>query len=395
MSLKVAVVAVDLRAAWLALELQKLSFEVTYLDLSSSIPRPTSEDLEGPFGHFIFDSWDSSFFDLLQFEEPVAPQPQGFVNWTSQGPLEYKSDLFSIKVKHINPLVHRLVHEFNRTHVTDSIQLKSPEMALQNRFTFRNYTRNSISRIQDRLRESLSYHHQVQLRDLSFKGRHKVSGIELDGDIKGHRNFDFVVWALSEDENKYLSEKLHTQLPRRNTNEKLYVWVPFIFKLEKIAEYEALPDHFFVVQDEALHFNQENLFVFKKSLAAQQFQVWSLVSYSQQYNPNYLNLRAQQIEKVMSEKSPRLKCTLHAMPAELIKSAEERVPSGFYVWSKDSDVPRSHFENLFICGPDTWSEYSWFENWSQQKGILEAIKTEDEKRKRKNKKQNLESEAEA
>lgn len=393
MSLKIAIVAVDLRAAWLALELKKLSFDVTYLDLSSSLPRPTSEDIEGPFGHFVFDSWDSSFFDLLQFEEPIHPQPQGFVTWTAQGPLEYKSDLFAIKAKYVNPLVHRLVHDFNRTQVIDHVQKKSADLALQNRFTFRNYNRNSISRIQERLRESLDYHNQIQLRDLSFKGRHKVSGIELDGDIKGHQNYDFVVWALTEDENKFLSEKLHSQLPRRKKNEKLYVWVPFIFKLEKTAEFEALPDHFFVIQDENLQFNQENIFVFKKSLAAQQYQVWSLVSFSQQYNPNYLNLRAQQIEKVMNEKAPRIKFSLYAMPGDLTKSTEERVPFGYYVWSADSDLPQSTFENLFVCGPDTWYEYSWFESWSKQKSILEAIKAEDEKRKRKNKKQDAEAEA--
>lgn len=387
MNLSVAIVSIDLRSAWLAIELKKQGFEVSFFDLSGTIPRPAFEDVEGPFGHFLFDAWDSSFSDLLQFEEPFAAQPQGFTVWTEQGPIEYKSALYESKKGKINPLLHRLSYEFNRTRFNLEIRPRKEDLALQNRFTFRHYSRDSMARLRERLKESVHFYDQIRLIDISFEGRGKVTGLEFDGEIKGHRSFDFVVWSLTSEEMQVLPGKLPLYFPPVVPEAKAYVWVGMDFKFDDVPEYQALPEHFFFIQDENLAFNQDNLFVFKKSLAHQQYQVWSLVSSSQQLNETYLSMRAQKIEESLARRCPRLKARLHALPMDLSKSPESRVPSSYVIWKENFPYPKSKFSNLFMNGPDTWTEYSWFENWKNQKNIFQQIMSEYEKRKRKSKPQ--------
>ncbi len=410
-SQQVTLVSAFGRGHWLAAALAKEGLKVTLIDVSSRLGVWPSEDVEGPFGFFRNDRITPLQTERIFSEDPFEEVSNGFTLMLKEGPIEFKSPLTgfyfdrekwsqsvfnlmapgnanevsqhpqvynAINSKNfMNQWVVHFSHQWASTTYVPSARAArhGKALSLLSSFYVRNATRkgldNSLAWLQDKNVEVLK---QSEIKDFSFGSGKTISGLELLGEKQGLFRTDQLVWMLTSEESYYINEKVAKYLYGAAL-EPEWCWVRYRVKLADCSERNSLPLHIVHMRDLHSPWTHENMLVLQRTALADQFDAWIRIPNVQRFNKEYLTHRGEAMCAMISEKITSSAPQIHTYPQEYYYTYSQLGASRFPVFAEVSSVPRgrSLFGNLYLDGPEVWTQYAWDVMFEKQDSIRVEI----------------------
>lgn len=411
-SQQVTLVSAFGRGHWLAAALAKEGLKVTLIDVSSDLGVWPSEDVEGPFGFFRNDRVTPLQIEHIFSEGPFEEVDSGFTMMLKEGPLEFKSPLtgFYFNRQKWSQAVFNLMAPGSSNEVSQHPQvyagIKSKKfsdhwavhfshqwasttylpsaraagsgkaLSLLSSFFVRNATRmgleKSLSWLQEKNVEVLK---QSEIKDISFGPGKTITGLELLGEKRGLFKTDQLVWMLTSEESFYINDKLAKHLYNQGALEPEWCWLRYRVKLAECAERNSLPLHMVHLRDLYSPWTHENMLVLQRTALPDQFDAWMHIPNVQRFNKEYLTNRGSALVEQLGEKISTSDPQIQNFPQEYYYTYGQLGPSRFPVFAESSALQRGGvgFGNLYLDGPEVWSQYSWNVMFEKQEIIRAEI----------------------
>lgn len=405
---QVVVVSVFGRGSWMAAELQNKGLKVVYIDLSEKMGIWPPEDLEGPFGIYHNEKIPLSYLKHLNAFSPFRALESGLTVWTKDLPLELKSPVIreQLTARQItppeNPMQTRkpfseewlasFCHQWGYSVYhpsTETPRRKTLSPYLKD-FAVRNPTRSDSMKILELLKSSsVKVITQAEILDLSFEGRQKIQGLEIQGKEKGIVKADFLVWCLSSEETQFVSKKLFKHL-FHEVKETEWSWLRFRFQFQDCLELGVLPEHFNLIADVFSPWTHANWIICQRTAISTQIDAWIRIPSLQRFNKSYLNSRSLQIKEVLDQRLVKGASEVISFPQEYYYSYEQVGPSKFpqfleEEWQKKN---QKQLVNAHFYSVENWKSALWPDRYEQELSLVsklheEWVKLESKKNKRK------------
>ncbi|MGE3759356.1 MAG: hypothetical protein AB7H97_16455, partial [Pseudobdellovibrionaceae bacterium] len=309
----------------LAADLALQGMAITLLDVSHRLGRWSSDDWEGPFGYFRSEKFSGLQIERLIEEDMPLEVPQGFTVWLKSGPLDLKSSLTQHRLKSLgvekenlaymsehdsqqgqkkeslrtllenqkfaSNWISRLAHFYSSTrmsnhasslYVGDPVNLTSP-------FYIRYGTRPGFEKSLNWVSlKGVKVIPKADIVDVAFKDMRVVEGLEIRSEHAGLLRADQVVWCLSSEETKFVSDRLQKTLFPHGHIEADWSWVRYRLRFSALPERDILPPHFVLIEDLESPWTHENFSIVRRTTLADCFDIWMCVPSLHRFQKQYL-----------------------------------------------------------------------------------------------------------
>jgi hypothetical protein len=295
------------RGSWLKNELERLQWTTSVLDVSHLFGEMDRAEVEGPFGLFAAsDLKDSQAFHFKsQIGYQVAIPQTGFVLWTGQGPLEFKSPLSTSQFSSFG--IPQTVIQYLKSSETDNSNtarerrtvgkyvfsenrlaqfahdFASPEISSSDLAIKRGAASPLLADYSLRLQvggKAKSLGAGLRPSELLEEGR-IFSGLKVQ-DAKGATSVlqgRTLVWCLNALETQNLLGEFSALFFKGDVIRPDYVWFRFKMSNSLFGESQAvanqIPASMVIVEDLDLPWEQSNSFVMRASSEPGNFDIWT------------------------------------------------------------------------------------------------------------------------
>lgn len=392
------------RGHWLAASLAQESVDTTLIDISHLMGVWPAEDIEGPFGFFKSEKISESQLERLSYDDPYSEVPCGWALWTRQGPLEFKGstsryaldslkmpqqikevflssqaskkvyqdlDSFSFSESWLLHLSHQWCSA--RFMPNESGAYQGQATVLTSSFLTRQATRNGHDKSLQWLKSrGVKVIKPQKLEDISTDGR-MISGIELQGDLKGVYRFEQLVWCLSSEETYFVNQKLGQKFFASGARESEWSWVRYRVGIDKCVERENLPSYFAMIPELDLTWSHQNYMILMRTTSESQFDCWMRIPTVQRFNKEYLTEKGQRLITVLSEFIGRDFVQVLSYPQEYSYTYAQLGPSRFPVYKNNLKDLKVKYKNMYLAGNEVLPRYQWEQIFALQEGIRTQI----------------------
>jgi len=170
-----------------------------------------------------------------------------------------------------------------------------------------------------------------------------------------------MVWFLSSEESYYLSEKIGQYFFPKGALEPEWSWIRYRVGLDDCTERKSLPLHLLIIEDIDSPWTHQNMLVLQRTALPDQFDVWMRIPTVQRFNKEYLTTRSRAMTDLLVERMPLSGPQILSFPQEYYYTYAQLGPSRYPVFSSEKNKRRgqSEYVNLYLDGPELWSQYSW------------------------------------
>lgn len=380
------------RGHWLAAALAQEGIKTILIDVSNKLGVWPAEDIEGPFGLFRTEKISEGQVERLYCEDSFEEAVDGFSLWLKSGPFELKGPLTKYRLEkstlspqvqdqllqnpaHKNKSIYKntsfkeswllhLAHQWaSSTYVPNAhALLEGRASPLVSPFMVRHATRGGYEKSFQWLKsKGVEVIRPQDVLDISFQGRNKISGIELSGSEQGLFKLDKMIWLLSSEETYYLNEKVGEYFFPQGALEPEWSWIRYRVGLNDCTERKALPLHMVVLEDVDSPWTHENMMIIQRTALADQFDVWMRIPTVQRFNKEYLADRSQAMIGLLLQRMPLSQPQVLSFPQEYYYTYAQLGPSRYPVFAAEVSSRRgqSEYVNLYLDGPELWTQYSW------------------------------------
>lgn len=389
------------RGQWLATELAGQGWKTTLADVTDQIGAFAYEDSEGPFG--LFESQDllPSQRARLADEGEFHQAPSGFALWMNEGPLEFRSELtpFLLRARDIPEEVETYIRhvgakakdagrerrgikklQYSRSwlgqfahaltssiHHENHIALESESAApLFSAYALRQPSAAGITKGHLIAQTAgVIVQQKARVKSVRLKAR-EIEAVELQDKTLQSRA---VVWCLSYDETKKISESLAATLFPEAWPEAQWTWQRLSFSSEKIDGVDlisSLPLSVAVIDDIDLTWTRANMIVLRRRHASSILDAWIKV-------PVWMRRDLSVFEDVCKEVEDNLERRLPGV--HLKRESQELSPLLWPVYTNEDSRKISSLKspNLFFDAPGLWSSIDWLGRFKVENVILEKL----------------------
>jgi hypothetical protein len=412
MDLKTSVLIVSAygRGHWLAAELHRENIPVMLIDVTSKMGAWPPEDLEGPFGFFKPEDLTAAQSERVFAEDAFESVDQGFTAWLPEGPLELKSSLTQYRLSKLDQskevyeslfsnkqggknlpslqkwaaenfskswILH-LAHQWAATTYAPNTRasLSGRALRLMNPFYVRKATRAGQQKSFDWLvSKNVEVYSKTEILDLSFKNKKMISGVEIHGERSGLMHVEQLVWMLTSEETYFVNPKIAKYLFPEGELEPEWCWVRYRLKMQACQERDTLPLHMLIFDHISSPWTHQNLMVLQRTALEDQFDAWIRIPYVQRFNKEYLRIRGEKVMEILRKRLSLALPEIQSYPQEFYYTYSQIGPSSFPVFGQGVESRREQmvFSNLSLDGAEIWKNYSWDDQFDNQKMIRENL----------------------
>lgn len=372
------------RGHWLASELNREKMRVLLVDVTSRLGVWPVEDAEGPFGAVKIDSFENTFLERLNNDDPIENAENGWTFWFPDGPFEFKGPLAKFHAERLRWPDHWL-EIFARGGRVSELDLDSGDflrtwpLALSHQlgatrylpaaraleagrpipfaasFGVRQATRQGLTRNLDWLREKgVVVTDKTEVLDVSFKSRREIMGLELKGDPGGLVRADLFVWTLTGGETRFLSPKLAEALYPGGVVDPSWCWIRYRLSVAREPEVARLPLHTVLIEDLEYPWAHSNVVILGKTTAEERLDAWIRIPALQRFNRDYLAEHGRRIVEKLQRRMPTSKPEMQSLPQEASYTSQELGEPRVPLWDLQPSpaAGRRRAGNLFFESPE-------------------------------------------
>lgn len=390
---RVAVVSAFDRGVWAAIELRSKGMEVDFFDVTSAMGNWPPEDVEGPFGFFHQGKIPSSYIHHLNVLSPLRPVENGLTIWTRSLPFQLKSPLIREQLTQRNIFPPETQGSSSRVFEQNWLRYFSsqwgslnfyenyelaPEGTVtpyQKEFMIRSPSRADREKVKGFLQsQGVRVLSKTDIVDLSFGGRSLVSGFELQGEEKGIRKFDDVLWCLTSEETRHLSKKLFKHL-YDEVVEPQWAWIRFRVEFADCEELGVLPEHLSFIRDLYSPWTHSNWLIAQRTALKRQFDFWMRIPGFQRFNKNYLLKKGDRLKDFLVERMTESNPEILSYPQENYYSYDQMGPSRWVQYDLNSNRRscQSSLTNVHFSTPETWLSSQWLHRYESEESLVKKI----------------------
>lgn len=389
------------RGNWIATELASRGWNVSLVDVTAQLGRPTWEDVEGPFGLLETDDSIPAHAKSLADGGELVPVPGGFTMWLPDGPLELRSELttFLVRARSLSTEAETYVHEakpgagdgarrglsrlmYSRNwfaqfaHVFSAHGHSENHVALQNGgvasplfapFSIRRASAAGHERALDvAARAGVTVRKNAKVRDVRLGTGALIEGAEIEFD--GGQGFEkgrAFLNTLSLDETILMGGGLG--LYPKGAPKAVWSWERVRFSLDAPRSVRAaLPNWVVVIDDVDLAWTRANMFVVRRTPACDALDVWVKV-------PTWMRDEAPAFAAVVNDVAASLRKRLPT--AKITVGSLER--DARVLWpvyeSNDTEIVVLKSKNLFFSAPGVWASCDWLGRFRHETDIVARL----------------------
>lgn len=411
-SLDVVIASAFGRGNWLAAELADKGMSVALVDVSESLGRWAPEDWEGPFGFLQSEKISAGQLTRLTHEDYHDAIDDGFVIWTSEGPMDLKgllagywlsqSPALEICRSHLSQwdsfksqsqrqswvdevfhkefkeswLVH-LAHQLASNVFMENAEsvLYGDPLPLFSSFFVRRVSRRGYQKGLDWVRDKgVKVFSGSKVKDLLGEGK-TWRGIEIQGEWSGALLAQNLVWMLSSHETEKLSEKLLQFLYPKGAAKASWVWVRYRLRMD-LGEYRStVPLKFVLIDDPALCWTHSNFALIQRTVKEEDFDCWIRIPSHSRFHRAYLDEQSLQLMDLLKKKLPFASPQILDMPQDYLYEYDDLGPPLYPVFTLENlkNFKTASFRNIFFGGPEFGTRLDWTGRFQWQQKILQAL----------------------
>lgn len=399
------------RGHWLAINLQRMGFNVQLIDVTHQLGATQNVDQDGPFGYFTSKAWKSQEKDFLQSLGAYKEQEHGFSLWLKGGPWELRGPTSQVRAEALKQRERALqwVQQFgdslldrrggldkiknfdfeerwiaslacdllsNQSQWSNEALLKSPPAALfepyHTHFPEDFDLNQSLRWCRD---QGVVVVEDASIPDISIENQN-VQGIEVSAEKSGFVRCHHLVWMLSSMETAHFSSRVFLKLFKGQIMEPEWVWIRYQIQLEPTQDLNNLPHDLLFVNDVHLPWSHDNYAIFRKSKKPNSYHVWLRLPHSQRFQREYLTERIQPVIEELQQRNPRLKVVDLKLPQETSSHLKE-LGAPLYPLYRSRDLAQPiglKLKNLWYQQPEYWKSYSWASIINMQHQLVQDLR---------------------
>ena len=395
-SAPVVIVSAFGRGQSLAARLRDQEIPTLLIDVSETLGSSAPEDEEGPFGIFPT-GLPPVALERIHQDDPPHTQEEGWTFILNNGPLEMKSPLTKTRLEKMNVAIeileafrdlqdpksknlsHWTSQPLEKTWLLDvAASLASPDLrlypqALKNHpplpldgdFWIRSVTRPGLLQsLKWCERKGIQVHRDYVLTDVVRQSGKMLRGLQFH--LKSSAtteilDFEKLVWCLSSEETKYLSEDLSQKLFPDGPLTPRWVWTRFRLRLGASPERDILPFHSTWIHDLELSWTHENLIILQKSPSPDLLDAWIRIPFERRMQKPYLQESLESILNMLAKRFVTVKPVKAEEPLSAQKSERESGPTRQPIFDSQElkKWKPTQDQNFHLHAPESWRGLGW------------------------------------
>ena len=400
------------RGQSLAARLSEQEIPTLLIDVSETLGSSGPEDEEGPFG--IFPTGLSQIsLERIHQDDPPHTQEEGWTFVLKNGPLEMKSPLTKTRLEkmqispeileafrdlqdpqHKNlsrwtelPLEKNWLLEVAASLASPDLRLypqalkNHPPMPLNGDFWIRSVTRPGLLQSLNWCeRKGITVHRDYVLKDVVRQNSASLRGLQFHLKTSATTeilNFEKIIWCLSSEETKYLSEELSQKLFPNGILTPAWVWTRFRLRIPESPERDILPFHSAWIGDLELPWTHENLILLQKSPSPDLLDAWIRIPFERRQQRPYLQDSLDQVIETLSRRFVTVKAIKAEEPLSAQKSERESGPTRQPIFDSEQLRKWSPLkdQNFHLHAPETWGGLGWNHLFQHEEKLFSEIQT--------------------
>jgi hypothetical protein len=414
---RVVVVSAYGRGHSLAVNLKRLGLNVELLDISENLGNWVLEEAEGPFGIFQNEDMDQSQYERLIEEDPPQTAQNGFALWLRSGPVELKGPLTKSRLKSLgveSSTQDILLGGAGGLEASQKVNSKlsrkkefSDQWLLQVAANFSSsvFTSNDESLDHNRpsslmsslllrypsrpghqkslnwcARQGVDVKDRVQILDLSKKESAGIGALEIrQGQSEKSQivNLDQLIWCLSSEETKLMSEKICSLLFPYGVLEPDWVWTRYRVAISEGFVRNNLPAHCLLIERLDEPWAHSNFAILMKTGSPDLFDIWVRLPNTQRFNKSYLEMRGEEILYLLQKRLVHLRVEMRTYPLGYDFTYAQVGPAkqGLFDPAKKAQFKTSRFRNVWFESVENRSSLGWNAQFESERKTFSELKS--------------------
>lgn len=360
----VLVVGAFERGWYVASSLAREGMKVTYVDVTASLGKFSTDEIRTPYG--FFRPTDEQILEFLSHFELRASE-RGLAYLLEDGPVELGSPLTVHRFRDIVKRVPRSEDVFGDygSNLFDGLRPlgSSDAFLFPNRIFYEPFfTVAELRKGHAHMRKAgVRMMESTQVVDVSLR-RGAIEGVEVRGETSAFLTSSRLLWTLNDHESVTLLGDRVDKLRSRQVLEPDWLWVSYEF--EWSPPNSMVPNYLLVVSDLDLPWCHDNYLILDRSeeeTASRRDTVWARIPINQRFQKSYLEDLGNQILKTLQRRFRTDRFALVGYPEEMTKDRAEKGTVRFGLDSPQGRAQRGYknIRGFFDLSPFSMDSETW------------------------------------